>query len=169
MALKTHPKGYSAWQIGLHWTAAALVAFQLLGHEGIEAAYRAARNGAAAAASDMKLAWLHIGSGALIFIVALWRLRLRLTRGAPALPDSEPAPLRFAATATHAAFYLLMLGMPISGAAAWFLGVGAAAWAHGMAATLLLALIGLHLAGVLAQYFVFRSDVPARMTIADDS
>jgi len=168
MSATGHPKGYSGLQIGLHWAVVALVAIQYLAHDGIEAAWRAYRRGEAAGTEGSELVWLHVVAGAAIFVLALWRVYLRLTRGAPPLPQKEPAPLRLLAQATHVLIYVLLIGMPISGSVAWFGGVEPAAGAHVLAKTVLLALIVLHVAGAFFQQFVLRTNILARMVTADD-
>lgn len=164
----SRPRGYSATQIGLHWAVAALVLFQLLGSEGMENAWRASARGADASAGDARFATFHAISGILILLLMIARLVLRLTRGTPPPPPQEPRFGRILSRATHDLIYLVLILMPLGGAAAWFGGVAIAAEAHELMKYPLIGLIALHFAGVLAQYFVFRTDVPARMMIADD-
>lgn len=162
---KQKPEGYSPLQVGLHWAVVALIVFQFLAKEGMENTWDAFEDGQAARSGDVTLAWFHVAAGLTIFVLALLRLYLRLTRGAPALPAEEPAPLRFLAHATHVLLYALIIGMPISGGVGWFLGVEGAADAHGAASNLLLALALLHVGGALFQHFVMRSDVLTRMLV----
>lgn len=161
-------KGYSGLQIGLHWTVAFLVIFQFLASGAIESAWRAFMRDTPSDASGNGFAYLHVASGLLIFALALWRLWLRYTVGAPPLPDNEPKPLRWTAKATHFLIYSLIIGMPISGSVAWFAGVPAAAAAHVIAKNLLLALVALHVAGALFQHFVLKSNVLSRMVMTLD-
>ncbi len=165
---RTAPTGYSRAQILLHWAIAGLVAIQFFASGGMEASFRAFVEGTVPAGADLRFANFHAVAGLTIFALMLARVYLRLTRGAPALPANEPRLAKFAAHATHGLFYVVLIGMPISGSVAWFLGVEPAGNAHGLASTVLLVLIGLHLAGVLAQFFVFRSNVLARMTTTGD-
>jgi cytochrome b561 len=165
---RTAPVGYSRTQILLHWAIAGLVLVQFFSSDGMEESFDAFLDSAVPVAADLRFANLHAICGLTILVLMLARLYLRLTRGAPALPASEPRLAKFAAHATHGLFYVLLIGMPISGSVAWFLGVEPAGDAHGTAATILLVLIGLHLAGALAQALVFRSNVLTRMTSAED-
>ena len=71
--------------------------------------------------------------------------------------------LKLVASGTHILFYVLLIGMPLSGAAAWILGVAPAAQAHSVAEKLLILLIGLHVLAALAQHFWFKTDVLKRM------
>ena len=156
--------GYSPMQVALHWSVVVLVAFQFLAHAGIEESWRAFLRGNAAPEGDAAtLAYLHIAAGMLVFLLALARIYLRLTRGAPKPPQDEPRLLQIAAEAVHGAIYVLLLLLPISGAVAWFLGVEAAGNAHAVMKSLLLLAIVLHVAGALFQHFIRRSDVLMRM------
>lgn len=166
MPSKTAPKGYSGLQIGLHWAVAALILIQFLGSEGIEEAWDKVREGGAAITTSGVV--LHIGVGVAVLAFAAWRLLLRKTRGAPELPSEEPAPLRFIAAATHVLLYLLMIALPISGSLAWFGGVDQAIYAHLIGKTVLLVLIGLHVAGAFFQQFVLKTGIMTRMAVPRD-
>jgi len=161
----TAPQGYSATQIALHWAVVALVVFQYLAHDGIEHAWKAHIDGEAADPDEVRFAWLHVVSGLAILVLALWRVWLRLTRGAPPAPAGYPALMRLVAGATHLAIYALIIGMPIAGSVAWFLGIEEAGDAHGMAATVLFFLVVLHVLGGLFHHFAFRSRVLTRMIV----
>ncbi len=156
-------RGYSLLQIALHWTIAALVAFQLLFHEGMEETWDAREDGERAAAADEAGAMLHIAVGATILVLALVRIVVRLTRGAPPVPPQHPLPLRLVASATHVALYGFLFLQPLMGAAAWFLGIEAAAEIHAFGPYVIIPLVTLHAAGALAEHFVFRTDVLKRM------
>lgn len=162
------PRGFSGLQIGLHWTVAGLVVFQFLAHEGMEHAWRAFRGGRPPDPAENGMVTLHVVCGLLIFLLALWRLWLRFTRGVPPLPENEAWPLKFAARATHFLIYVLIIGMPISGSVAWFGGLPGAAAAHVLAKNVLLALVVLHVAGALFQAVVLKSDVLARIVTTQD-
>ncbi len=72
------------------------------------------------------------------------------------------------AKATHFLIYALIIGMPISGAVAWFGGVPGAAAAHVLAKSVLLVLVILHVAGALFQQFLLKSNVLTRMVMSQD-
>lgn len=155
--------GYSRLQITLHWLVVILVIFQFVAHDGMEHVWDAYERGREIGSGDVPLAYAHIAAGAAILMLALWRLWLRMTVGAPGLPDSHPAIVRLAAVATHWALYALLILTPLSGSAAWFLGVDAAGDAHKVLKTLLLFVAVLHVVGALVEHFVLRSDVMKRM------
>lgn len=155
--------GYSTAQVALHWAVVVLVVFQFVGSGGMERSWRAFTRGEALPADAALLANLHAISGLLILLFALARIFLRLTRGAPKPPADEPRALRILAEATHGLLYLLLLVVPLSGAAAWFAGAEPAAGVHQMLKNLLFFVVVLHVAGALFQHFVRRSDVLMRM------
>jgi cytochrome b561 len=155
--------GYSREQVALHWIVLVLVAFQILAHDGIEEAWGAFRRDQPTPADVAVLTWMHIGAGMLVLLLALARIYLRMTRGAPAPPADEPRLLKLAAEAVHLLIYALLLLLPLSGAVAWFAGVEASADVHEWLKNVLLLAIALHVTGALFQHFVRRSDVLMRM------
>ena len=97
--------GYSGLQIALHWIIAALVVTQLLNNGGMQEAWNAYEDGAAAPEGTLGFAWFHALTGATILVLALIRLYVRLTCGAgtgsreaaETIATARPAP--FAPTA----------------------------------------------------------------------
>lgn len=162
-------KGYAPLQIALHWIVVILVAFQYLAHDAIEDAWRAHVQSGPQPDGTAALANLHVAAGILVLLLALWRIVLRVTRGAPPPPQDEPRLLQLASEAVHAAIYGLLLLLPLTGMAAWFLDVEVAGVVHEFMTTLLLAAIALHIAGALFQHFVRRSQVMMRMLRPQES
>lgn len=161
------PKGYSATQIRLHWIIAALIVAQLIFGEGIGSAFRELVKTGIATYPTATLA--HIIGGALILALALWRIALKVRRGAPDLPEGQPPLTKLAAKATHGALYLLMIGAPVSGAVAWFGGgIESVAEAHELAKPLFIGLIVLHVAGALWHQFVLKDGLLLRMKRPQD-
>jgi cytochrome b561 len=161
---ETHAvSGYSGLQITLHWIVAAIVIFQVAAGDSMGALWRATTRGETVSGTDQLLGQIHVWGGVAVLIFALWRLWLRHSRGVPAPPESEPAPLRFVASATHVLLYLILIGAPLMGMAAWFGGVRDAAEIHEMVKLPLIVLVALHVIGALAQHFWMRSDVLKRM------
>ena len=154
------PQTYSKTQIALHWIIALLVLFQIVVHDEIARLWAGRIDGTLPNAPTPNA---HVAIGILIFALVVWRLVLRLTRGVPALPADEHPALKLVASGTHFLFYVLLIGMPLSGAAAWILGVTTAAQAHSIAEKLLILLIALHALAALAQHFWFRTKVLKRM------
>lgn len=160
---KDKPTGYTNLQIVLHWAVAVLVIFQLVIHEGMEHAFDAVEDGAAVAGGDALMANVHVAVGLTIFALAVWRVFVRVRHGVPPLPEGEHPALKIAANWTHFLLYALILGMPVSGAVAWFFRVEIAAEVHEAAKTAMIALVLLHTAAALAQHFFFKTDVLTRM------
>ncbi|PLX37446.1 MAG: cytochrome B [Hyphomicrobiales bacterium] len=155
------PAGYSRTQIILHWLVAIMIAAQFVFHDAISAAWHAFVSSAAVPFNPLVAA--HVFGGIAIGAFMLWRFVLRFRRGVPALPQEETPALKWLAHAVHWAFYAVVLLLVVSGGAAWFGGVGAAASAHGVLKTLLLALVGLHVGGAFVHWLVLKTDVLMRM------
>jgi cytochrome b561 len=163
LATESKPTGYSPVQVALHWIVVVLVAFQFLAHDGIEESWRAFLRSEMPPAGAWVLAYLHVAAGICVLLLALIRIYIRLTRGAPAPPADEPRFLQLTAEAAHMTIYLLLFLLPLSGAVAWFLGVKFAGDVHELLQNVLLVMIALHIAGALFQHFVLRSQVLMRM------
>ncbi|AMY70275.1 cytochrome b [Frigidibacter mobilis] len=157
----TEPTGYSRTQIRLHWVVALLIVPQFVLHDGISAAVRALAQGREPTFDP--LVPLHVVGGVVIAALVLWRIALRTRRAAPSLPEGEHPALKLAAKLTHGGLYLLLLGLPLSGAAAWFGGLRAAGEAHEVMKTLLLALTLLHVLAALYHQFVLKDGLMQRM------
>lgn len=159
--------GYSRAQVWLHWAVAALIVFQIAGHEGIEAVRGAARAGAEPDPSDLLWADVHVACGIAVLAAGIARIWLRLARGAPPLPEEENRWLRGLAHLTHVLLYAALIALPVTGGLAWFAGIEAAASLHAAALPLLAALVVLHSAGAFYQHFALKTDVLRRMLRAE--
>lgn len=155
------PSGYSATQIGLHWVVAVLVAAQYVLHDGISSAWDAYTRGQDVVFSPLVFA--HVAGGVLILALVLWRLTLRLSRGAPPPPANEPAPLKTLSDVAHWGLYGLMTGMALTGGMAWFGDAAQAAQAHNVLKVGLLALIVLHVLAVPFHRIVMKNNVMLRI------
>lgn len=154
---------YSRTQIMLHWAVVALIAFQYLGSDGIEDAWRAFARGEYTEADFSGLALAHTLSGITVLILVIWRLVLRWKFGAPPPDPAEPPALQALARLAHFALYALIVILPLSGMVGWGGGVTGAIRVHLLAKTVLLPLIGLHVLGALVHHFVWKTDVLKRM------
>ena len=155
--------GYSGLQIALHWIIAALVVTQLLNNDGMQEAWNAYEDGAPAPEGVLGWAWFHALTGATILVLALVRLYVRLTRGAPPVHRDKPQALVWLAYATHFVLYGFIIVMPLTGALAWFFGVEASAEVHEVGRLVLIPLVVLHAIGGLPEHFWFRNDALMRM------
>ncbi|MGA0602191.1 cytochrome b [Caulobacter sp. KR2-114] len=100
---------YSAVAITLHW----LIAVLLIGNIGL-AWYFNTLTGLERVAPTQ----LHKSIGITVLLLSLLRLAWRLAVKPPPLPAGTPAWERRVAGATHLLFYVVMLGLPLTG---WFM------------------------------------------------
>jgi cytochrome b561 len=157
---------YSVPQRILHWLMAALIFFNLLFPDGMNAWRRLIRHGQTPTPADIASANIHAYVGIAILLLAIMRLGLRLVSDVPTPPNDQPAFLHYIAGVTHFLLYALIFAMPLSGMAAYYLGIDTAAFVHGgPIKTLLWIVVVLHIFGALVQHFYFKSDVLRRMTI----
>jgi cytochrome b561 len=156
------PKGYSAAQIALHWVIAVLVVFQLIFGEAIEEAAEALEESGTIPPDLAFSANLHVYAGVTILVLAVIRLILRLGHGAPAAPVGTSRLQELFASAIHWIFYLMLIGVPITGLVAWFVTPVAGEF-HTLAKPVFIVLILVHLAGVVFHQFVGKEPVAQRM------
>ncbi len=97
---------YSTVSIVLHWLIAALLIGQVL----IGGAFEDARG-----PNRGQLFALHLSLGVTILTLSLVRLGWRVTHPAPPLPSNYSRPVRLLARATHVLFYVVLIGMPLTG------------------------------------------------------
>lgn len=155
------PKGYSARQIRLHWMVAVVIVLQFVLHDPMSQAWDGIEDGGSPAFNWLVLA--HIAGGVLVLVFALWRLVLRQTRGVPPAPEVGTAQLRIAAHLVHLGLYGLMIALPLSGMAAWFGGISAAAEAHEAMKLALLVLVAVHVLAALWHQFWLKDGLMLRM------
>ena len=128
---------------------------------------------------------IHKSIGALILIAAFLRLGWRFLNVAPPLPDSLPRWQKLAAHGMHAALYLLLLLMPLSG---WLMSSAAGfpvsvfGWftlpslvspdkklfdalvkTHGLLANVLMAAGAAHILAALKHHFIDKDNILRRM------
>ena len=177
MPNQSSPARYGAVAQGFHWIIAALIVTQFT---------------LAWMADDLplgmhKLALLarHKSFGMTVLMLAVARLLWRATHPAPALPDGMTRLERVAARGTHAAFYVLLFAMPLTGwmmssaknySVSWFglftwpnlIGQNEAAFnalrsTHHILSYILFAIAVLHIAAALKHHFWNKDDVLLRM------
>ncbi|MDB5550702.1 MAG: cytochrome [Rhizobium sp.] len=156
---------YSLIQRILHWLTVVLVFFNLLLPGSIERVTDLLGDGKVPSLPEWTSATLHITSGITILVFTLLRLVLRFVQGVPNAPAGEPASFQALSKIAHGLFYLVLLAMPLSGLAKFYLGVGAAGFIHGGPLKLVLwILIAAHIAAALVHQFYWRTNLLARMT-----
>lgn len=153
--------GYNKTQIRLHWAIFILIVLQYVFHEPISEGFEMMQKGLEPDRNPLVLQ--HVIGGLLIFLLVLWRISIRVRRGAPALPKEEPMVLKAVAHLTHFVLYALMILLPVSGAIAFFAGQEGAANAHGIMRGLMLLFAALHIIGALYQQLVLKTNIMDRM------
>lgn len=173
--MNSAPTRYPAAIVVLHWLLAALVALALMA--GTFALAQLPNS------SPDKIGALrgHMTIGILIGVLMLVRLVARLRGPLPEHAPTGNALLDLLGKTVHRALYLLVLAMVASGVATAlaaglpdivFRGAGAlpadfsgyaARAVHGLAAKVLMALVALHVAGVIVHQFILRDRLLSRM------
>jgi cytochrome b561 len=112
----SQPKTYTGVAIALHWIIAVLLVGMVFYAWNMEELKETLFAGGDVTLGEVQFAYnAHKTVGLLILVLSLGRLAWRFTHPVPALPDGMAGWERFAATATHWAFYAIMIGMPIGG------------------------------------------------------
>jgi len=158
---------YSRAQVLLHWSVAVLILVSFFSHEAMVEAWEAWRRDGVKAGGAGTL--VHVLAGVTVLSLVLWRILLRLRRSAPALPPSTSPAIRIAAKATHAAIYLLLVAIPVTGMAAWMGGVKQAAAVHQPLFLILMLLVLGHVVAALWHQFVLKDGLMARITRPEGS
>ena len=175
------PATYNRVAIGLHWLIALMIIGQLAG--GLVMVTMGVSS------LTFELYQWHKSFGILILLLSFARLGWRLTHPVPALPAGMKPWEKAAARFTHIGFYVLMIGVPISGwlmVSASTLGIDTVLFklipwphvpgipqsealeelfkgGHELLAKLTIGLLVLHLGAALKHHFVNRDDVLTRM------
>ncbi len=175
---------YDGVAMTIHWLTAVLMIYMvLLGEDLMKSGMRAARAGAAATFQPS----IHVSIGLTILLLTLLRVVWRLTHTAPAYPAGMKRYEVVGAKSLHGLFYLLLIGLPITGwlsfgevvarlpalAGTSFYGVLPVPAApvtsrifgemHGLGANLAMALIGLHVLAALKHQFIDSDNIFGRM------
>ena len=151
------PRSYTLAQIALHWSIAALVVWQLIFGEEM----RALEHPANADATELFLANSHLVVGFAILALVAIRIVLRLVNGAPPPVESGRAAVMLA-RAAHAAFYLLLVAVPVTGILDFYFGLPTGEL-HELGKPLFIVLIALHVAATAWHQFVRRDGTLRRM------
>lgn len=164
--MNTPATGYGTVARALHWSVAALFILQYFTGE------------------ESKLFGgmsLHFSLGLTLMLLVLIRLGWRVTHAPPPPPENAPAWERLIARAMHAAWYVVMIALPLSGilyrqfrgkATSWFGLFDLPPWMvidkaaaqvaenlHKSLVTVFLVLLALHVAAALKHHFIDRDQV----------
>jgi cytochrome b561 len=97
---------FSPLQRALHWIMAICILSMLFIGVGMMSTIKP---------TYLTLVSIHKPLGIVILVLAVIRVIVRLTHGAPPLPADMPEPMKLAAYLSHLAFYALMLALPLLG------------------------------------------------------
>lgn len=150
--------GYSGLQIALHWIVVLLVAVAWFSSEDMG---KALRNRIEQDLTGLQGATPHTIAGGIVFAFILWRVFVRLRRGAPE-PEGEGLQKALAAWG-HRALYVLMIATPAFGAAAWYGKIRDMGEFHEIAGQALVILALGHAAVAAWHHFVRKDETLKRM------
>jgi cytochrome b561 len=154
---------YSKTQIILHWVVALLIVAQFVFHESIVAAWSAFREGQAVVFDPLVAA--HVFGGIAILALVLWRLVIRVQKGAvPPVAGTSPR-MAVVASLGHIALYGAIVLAGVSGLAAWFGEVVIAGELHETLKPVILVLVGGHIAAALYHQFYLKDGLMQRMSL----
>jgi len=106
----TAPTRYARVAIALHWVIALAIVFQII------LGWRMGNDDHALPGPvAFALFQLHKSVGITILLLSLGRLAWRLTHAAPPSPAGQPGWEQLASKVVHASFYVIMIGLPITG------------------------------------------------------
>ncbi|MGO4625102.1 cytochrome b [Ensifer sp. 2YAB10] len=161
-----NPSSFSAPQRVLHWLTAALVFFNLLFPDGMNAWNRSMKRTGAATADQVASANIHAYVGLAILLLVVLRLLLRSVQGVPVAPPEEPPAFTRAAKIAAGALYLLLIAIPLTGIAAYYFGYEVAGDLHAEALKIVLwVVLAARVLGALAHQFYWKTNVLRRMTV----
>ncbi|MBS1304014.1 cytochrome b/b6 domain-containing protein [Loktanella sp. SALINAS62] len=143
---------YSRKHMVLHWVIALMVLAQFVLADGMSAAFGARMETATGGWTTGAI--VHAVLGTSIGLLMLWRLCIRLTTQIPPPPTDAPAVIQKISSATHWAFYAILIGMPMAGALAWFYQARMIADLHEISAKALVVLVVLHICGSLYHHLI---------------
>jgi cytochrome b561 len=156
--------GYSALQIGLHWTIAAFVAFQLVFGEGMTRVREAAEEGLTPSGGDLALSAAHYWLGIAILVLVVVRVAVRLWKGASLHPSDMPSWMVWAARLNHRAFYAMLVAMPVLGLLTVYVS-DEFGEIHTLGKPLFIVLIAIHVAAALYHQFIRKDGALRRMLV----
>ena len=185
MSLATKTR-YDGVAMIIHWLTAVLMIYMVFfGEDLIKSGMRAAKAGDAANATFQPS--IHVSIGITILLLTVLRVIWRLTHPAPAYPASMKHYEVVGSKALHGIFYLLLLGLPITGwlafgeVAARLPGIVGTSFygvmqvppppftasifgeAHSLGSNLAMALIGLHVLAALKHQFIDKDSIFSRI------
>ncbi len=156
---------YSQTQIILHWVVTLLVAAQFVLNDAIGEAWNAFRKGAEMGFDPLVAA--HVFGGIAILALMTWRLVIRVRQGAVEPVAGTSPRMAQIMHLGHIAFYGALVLASLSGMATWFGEVEAAGDVHELLTTVILILVGGHVAAALYHQFWLKDGLIRRMSLRE--
>jgi len=156
---KLTARSYSLAQILLHWVIAALVVWQLIFGEEMEALEQPGD----ADSVDLFLANSHLWVGFAILALVALRIVVRVVQGAPP-PLETGRAAAVLARISHAAFYMLLVAVPVTGILDYYFHLPTGE-IHELGKPLFILLIALHVAATIWHQFVRHDGTLRRMIV----
>ncbi|MGC8202006.1 cytochrome b [Aliiroseovarius sp. PTFE2010] len=153
---------YSPLQTLIHWLIVILFTANYFVSDGMGRALRTKLDGGT---PDQFAASIHPPIGIAILALMVIRVALRLRMGAPDLPPTTSPTMAKAARAGHLAFYVLLFAIPISGMAAWGVGIREAGEVHEVLVNLTVILVVGHAAMALYHQLILKDGLMTRMSL----
>ncbi|GAA3864101.1 cytochrome b [Celeribacter arenosi] len=151
---------YASVQILLHWLIFFLFAFNYIVSDDMGKALRVKLDGGT---PDIFAALVHPPVGFAILVLTLLRLLARARYKAPPLPEGNHPLLNRAAHIVHRSLYALLVLVPVSGIAAWGIGIRTAGDVHEVLVNLTLAIVVLHAGAAIYHQFYLKDGLLNRM------
>ncbi len=140
---------YTTLQRRLHWLVLLMLIAQYLLQVPMRAAMAAIESQETLTLFQYLVATVHTGNGISIAAIMIWRWQLR--RRAVPLAGGNLTPRREKLVRVHhVSLYVTVLGMMVTGALHYYVGIEAAGQWHEWGKWLLLVLVGVHIAGALS-------------------
>ncbi len=153
--------GYSRIQIALHWVIALLIIVQITSKNSIKDVNALINKGQEVDVMPL-LANFHIYSGMLILLLALWRIYLRVTRGAPPPPENAVL-LEKISKLVNLLIYIGIIMMPITGMGIWYGGDDYTPVFHAWYKFAFIGAVLLHIATSVYHQWVLKNGLIKRM------
>ncbi len=151
------PTRYTRAQIAIHWAVAVLIVTNYFLGEGMGRQLKAKLDGQA-----FTTPW-HVWIGLTVLALVVLRIVIRFAQGAPETGGVPGSLTQKLGGLSHVLLYVLMAGVPLGGAIAWYQGVEALGEPHALAGNVLMGLAGLHALAALYHQYVVKDGLLLRM------
>lgn len=153
---------YAPSQALIHWLVVILFTANYFISEGMGRALRTKLEGGV---PEQFAAGVHPPIGIAILVLMVIRVILRFAKGAPDLPDETTPLMAKAAKLGHVALYAILFAVPLSGIAAWGVGIRDAGEVHEVLVNLAVILAIGHAGMALFHQLILKDGLMTRMSL----